>query len=127
MKELRRALRLKCPNCGEGRLLASWLKLRTRCEYCGLIYDRGESDYFIGAYTLNLIVAELIVTSAIVIGIVLAWPNVPWNLLMYALVPLAVLAPLITFPYSRALWLAIDLSFRPPEPSDFSSEKAADR
>jgi len=120
VSEITRALRLRCPNCGEGRLLISWWKVRKTCERCGLHFDRGESDYFIGAYTINLIVAELIVVAAILGGMFLSWPNVPWTLLMYSLVPLAVLAPVLTFPYSRALWLAIDLRFRPPEPSDFS-------
>jgi hypothetical protein len=85
-----------------------------------LIFDRGEKDYFIGAYTLNLIVAELIVVAAILIGMILSWPDVPWDLLMYALVPLAVLAPFLTYPYSRSVWLALDLKFRPPEPNDFA-------
>lgn len=121
MKEVRRALRLRCPNCGAGRLLISWLKIRKRCDRCGLLFDRGERDYFIGAYTINLIVAELIVVAAILLGMVLSWPDVPWNLLMYALIPLALLAPILTFPYSRALWLAIDLHFRPPEAADFEA------
>ena len=100
-------------------MFASFLSMRQRCDVCGFIFNRGEHDYFIGAYTLNLIVAELIVVIAMVAGIILAWPDVPWNLLMYSLVPLALFAPLLTFRYSRALWLAIDLRFRPPEPSDF--------
>jgi uncharacterized protein (DUF983 family) len=120
VKHLLRAFRLRCPNCGTGRLFASWLKMRTMCDQCGLIFDRGEKDYFIGAYTLNLIVAELIVVFAILIGMVLSWPDVPWNTLMYALLPLAVLGPFLTYPYSRSVWLALDLKFRPPEPSDFA-------
>ena len=120
MNEIRRALRLHCPNCGQGRLLVSWWKVRKTCELCGLRFDRGENDYFIGAYTINLIVAELIVVAAILVGMALSWPNVPWTLLMYALVPLAVLAPVLTFPFSRALWLAIDLRLRPPEQQDFT-------
>lgn len=120
MKELSRALKLRCPNCGQSRLFASWLKMRARCEHCGFRFDRGEADYFLGAYTINLIVAELIVVAAILIGMFLSWPNVPWNVLKYALVPLALLAPVLTYPYSRSFWLAIDLRVRPPEPSDFN-------
>ena len=121
MNEIGRALKLRCPNCGNGKLLISWWKVRKSCERCGLIFDRGESDYFIGAYTLNLIVGELIVVVAIVIGIMLSWPTVPWTLIMYSLLPLAALTPLLTFPYARAVWLALDLRFRPPESKDFVS------
>ena len=91
------------------------------CDACGLLLDRGEHDYFIGAYTINLMAAELIVVAAILIGMVLSWPDVPWNLLMWGLLPLAVCTPLLTLPFARALWLAIDLKFQPPEPKDFAS------
>lgn len=97
--------------------------MRKSCAHCHLIFNRGEPDYFIGAYTINLIVAEVVVAGAIVAGIVLSWPDVPWNLLLYALLPLAVLTPLLTFRYSRSLWLALDLRFRPPEPSDFAAPR----
>ena len=98
--------------------------MRKRCDHCDILFDRGEPDYFIGAYTINLIVAELLVVGAIVIGIILSWPDVPWNVLMYSLVPLALLGPVLTFPFARAFWLAIDLALRPPEPSDFAADQA---
>jgi len=91
------------------------------CDSCGLLFDRGEHDYFIGAYTVNLIAAELIVVAAIVIGMILSWPEVPWDLLMWGLLPLAICTPLLLLPFARALWLAIDLKFQPPEPKDFAS------
>ena len=60
-----RGLRLRCPNCGKGEILASWFALRERCPYCGLVLDRGESDYFLGAYLVNLVAVELIVTAVL--------------------------------------------------------------
>lgn len=117
--QLWRALLLRCPNCGEGLQLRSWLKVKEHCDRCGLLFDRGEHDYFIGAYTLNLILAELIVTIAFVIGMIVTWPDVPWRGLMWGLFPLAIAAPIATLPYARSVWLALDLVFRPPEPSDF--------
>jgi uncharacterized protein (DUF983 family) len=32
---LRRGLALRCPNCGEGRLFAGFLKVSPHCEGCG--------------------------------------------------------------------------------------------
>jgi uncharacterized protein (DUF983 family) len=119
--EVVRAFRLSCPNCGKSGQLKSWLRVKPHCEHCGLKFDRGEHDYFIGAYTINLIVAELIVVITFVIGMLITWPDVPWDTIMWALVPLAVLAPVITLPYARSLWLALDLVFRPAEPADFIS------
>lgn len=120
--ELARALRLSCPNCGKSGQLKSWLKVKSSCENCGLRFDRGEHDYFIGAYTINLIVAELIVVIAFVIVMLVTWPDVPWDGMMWGLVPLALLAPVATLPFARSLWLALDLVFRPGEPTDFVSQ-----
>jgi hypothetical protein len=64
----------------------------------------------------------LIVVVAFVTGILITWPDVPWDRLMWALLPLAALAPIITLPIARSLWLALDLVFRPAEPSDFVSQ-----
>ena len=120
MRELSRAVRLRCPLCGEGGQLKSWLRVKPHCDQCGLRFDRGEHDYFIGAYTLNLIVAELIVVVVFVAGIMITYPEVPWNALMWGLLPLAVIAPAATLPLARSAWLAIDLSLRPAESSDYA-------
>ena len=116
-----RALRLRCPNCGKGKMFRRWVVVIAACSACGLRFNRGEDDYFIGAYTLNLIIAELIVVGAFVGVAFVMWPDVPWGKLPWALLPVAVLAPLITYPLSKSLWLGIDLLFRPPEPNDFTS------
>ena len=121
MNQLFRALKLRCPNCGAGKLFDSWIRMRGVCEHCRLKLDRGEHDYFIGAYTLNLIVAELMVVGAILLVMVATWPTVPWTAMMWSLLPLALLGPVVTLPFARSLWLALDLVFRPPEPSDFAT------
>jgi len=36
---LLRGLRCRCPRCGEGRLLQGFLRLRPRCEHCGLDFS----------------------------------------------------------------------------------------
>jgi len=40
-----RALRLRCPNCGRGRLFTSWLRMRSCCPVCGLELERSEEGY----------------------------------------------------------------------------------
>ncbi|HEX9446727.1 MAG TPA: DUF983 domain-containing protein [Dongiaceae bacterium] len=32
---VKRGLRLRCPNCGQGRLFRSFLKVNSHCEVCG--------------------------------------------------------------------------------------------
>ena len=98
-----------------------WVKSFERCANCGFRFDRAEPDYYIGAYTINLIVAELLVVGAMLIVMFSTWPDVPWETMPWALSGLAVLGPLVTYPFSKSLWLAIDLLFRPAEPKDFLS------
>ena len=108
-----RALGLRCPNCGRGRLLASWFRLRETCPSCGVWLER-EEGYFLGAMALNLVVSELVPTLVCVALLVVTWPNPPWSFLQVA-APLAMgLMPVLFFPFARMLWLALDWTFRPP-------------
>jgi uncharacterized protein (DUF983 family) len=116
---IRRALLRRCPNCGSSNIFRSYLHQRESCPRCHLRLDRGEPDFFIGAYTINLIVAEMLVFFGGLAVLRLTWPDVPWNALMYGLGALMVVAPIVLYPFSRQIWLAIDLTFRPAEPSDF--------
>lgn len=125
VQKVLRALRLRCPHCGRGRMFFRWVRTYSHCIECDFKYDRGEDDYYIGAYTLNLIFAELIVVAAMVFVIIRRWPDVPWTTLPWALASFAVLGPLITYPFSKSLWLAIDLLFRPAEANDFVSRPSA--
>ena len=114
-----RALLLRCPRCGRASIIRSWLSLKDRCPHCGLALERGErSDFWLGAYVFNLVAGELLA-----IGIPIAWmiassPNQPWTQIEILAVVLCVTLPFAFFPFSRALWLAWDLSFRPFEPGD---------
>lgn len=96
--------------------------MRRRCPSCGLILERGESDYFVGAYMLNLIIAELIIVGAMVVVLFVTWPTVPWTVMLWSLAGLTIPAAYATYPYSRSIWLALDLLFRPPEPADFAPD-----
>jgi len=107
-----RALRLRCPSCGEGTLFASWFSMRQRCPACGLRLERDEG-YFLGAMTFNLIAAELLFAGVMVAVLVSTWPSPPWDLLWVGSVVGMVLAPVVFYPFSKTLWLAFDLLFRP--------------
>lgn len=96
------------------------------CPSCALRLDRGETDFFIGAYTINLIVAELLVVFGGLAVVLLSWPDVPWRGLTWGLAVLMVVAPVVLYPWSRQLWLAADLIFRPAESADFATAAEAD-
>jgi hypothetical protein len=83
------------------------------CPRCHLLLDRGESDYFLGGYTVNFVASELVAVVGAGAGVVLTWPDVPWRLLTWILVLLMILAPVMFYPFAKTLWLALDLAFRP--------------
>jgi uncharacterized protein (DUF983 family) len=116
-----RALRLRCPHCGRGKLFSSWFRMRPRCPVCGLKVERGEEGYQVGSYMFNIVAAEL-VFAAVFVGIVLlTWPSPPWSLLEYGGIALMVIAPFVFFPFSKTLFLAFDLLFRPAAPDELTS------
>lgn len=119
-----RALKLRCPQCGGRGILKTWLRLREHCPTCGLKLDRGETDHFIGGYTVNFVAAELLLTAFLTLIVIVSWPTVRWNLILYGGTALMVVIPVLTYPFSRVLWLAIDLAFQPPVARDFESASA---
>ena len=99
------------------RLLGRALLLR--CPNCGILLERGEADYFLGAYTLNLIAVEILLAGAFLVVMVVTWPTPPWDALEYGGVALSILGAVLCYPFAKTTWLAVDLIFRPPHREDF--------
>ena len=114
-RAISRAIRRRCPRCGGGGIWTSFFRTRPECPHCRLRFDRGESDYFYGAYLLNFVAAELVPVIVFVVALIATWPAPPWNLLTAVTVVLAIVAPILLYPTTKALWLALDLIFRPRE------------
>lgn len=55
-----RGLRCRCPNCGEGRLFASFLKTRRACENCGEEFFHHRADD-LPAYLVVFVVGHVVV------------------------------------------------------------------
>jgi uncharacterized protein (DUF983 family) len=114
-----RAVRLRCPNCGGGPLFDRWVKTRARCPVCGIRLARGEEGYQVGSYMFNMVAAELIFALIFVAIVVYTWPTPPWTWLLYGGVLLMLIVPVLFYPFSKTLFLAFDLLFRPPTAEDF--------
>lgn len=122
----------RCPACGTGRLFSGWFRMADRCPGCGYQFAR-EEGFFLGAYVMNLVIAQ---------GLVMILAVIPTIIMLNAdpdasLVPVivggligAVLAPLFFYPFSKTLWVAIELTLRPideAEPSDVRLGRAIHR
>ncbi len=116
LRLLWRVLRLRCPRCGGGPVRRHWLRMRDRCGACDGMLARGEADHFLGAMLLNLVVGELLFAAVLVAILVATWPLPPWSALERWAPIGALAAPVVLFPFTKLLWLGVDLLVRPDTP-----------
>ena len=119
-----RALLLRCPSCGGGRIFRSFFTIKDECPSCGLRIERGESDYFVGAYLFNLIAVELILFFCVSGFVVVTWPDVPWTLLTWVTAVLMLAGCLLCYPFAKTTWLAVDLAIRPLSADELGAARA---
>ena len=113
-----RALRLRCPNCGKGRVLSGFNSVHDHCAVCGFRFTRSDDNYFSGAMFFGMMIGETLAVLAIGASIWVTYPNVPWSFLQYAIPVVLFGVMLALFPVSRVVWLAIDVALRPVEASE---------
>jgi uncharacterized protein (DUF983 family) len=113
---LRRGLVKRCPRCGEGHLFRTYWSIRDRCPRCGLRFVR-EEGYFTGVYLLNFTLV-LTVLFAMVMGFAVWRSGNPDGSVvgfLVAGVAVAVLVPILGYPFARTTWIALDLIMTPME------------
>jgi uncharacterized membrane protein YjfL (UPF0719 family) len=87
-----------------------------RCPRCGYRFER-EEGFWLGAFVINFAVTEG--TIGILLGVLIALEA---NSAHVDLVPviiaggmLALVTPLVFYPFARTIWAAIDLIMRPED------------
>ena len=113
---LRRAVRLRCPYCGQGPMFARWLRMFPKCSRCGLSFFR-ESGYYVGAMIINYAVTAALITSAYLLLLLL--PDVQGlsrEVKIGLWLGFAVLLSLALMRHSYSFWLAFDYWVEPWEP-----------
>ena len=112
---LKRAVLLRCPECASRGIFANPWALRKCCPRCGYQFVR-EDGYFLGAYALNLVVSLVVVLGAVLIILVRSDLSTLWQQVIA--VTATVAAPILFFPFSRTLWMALDLMAKGSKPDD---------
>lgn len=113
MGKLSHALKLKCPQCGQGELFAkksSMLDMITHCSQCGLKYEK-ETGFFYGAMYISYGINVATFVIALVIFYMVE-DNVDWRIYMSSYVLLTVFGIKWIFRLSRSLWLSIMVEFK---------------
>lgn len=120
----KRALRLRCPLCGEGKLFTGIISMNETCSHCDFKFER-EPGYFLGSSYINYGWTSLSLTFAyLILHVALGYPN------KYVVPPLVawfVLFPLFFHRYARAIWLAVDCFFDHTEISEVTQEASEAR
>lgn len=111
----------RCAVCGQGRLFRRWFRMIDRCPRCGLRFERIDG-HWTGDLGMNTIVTFTAVFLTLIVGFAVTYPDVPGVRLFVCAVAVAGLVPLVFFPFSKTLWLAIDLMMRPLEPDEVKPE-----
>lgn len=116
---LSRGLRKKCPVCGNGNLFDGWFKLKERCPSCGYSFAR-EEGYWVSAVIVNMAVIEALFLVLFLVVVIGSAPEVPWGPLIVLATAFNLLFPIFWYPFSKTIWMGIDLYFHPLETADRS-------
>jgi uncharacterized protein (DUF983 family) len=122
---MRRAVLLHCPWCGSRRtFIRKWFGKRDRCRTCGIRWRR-EEGFELGAVALNTALTFLVLGVGMTVGFVLTAPDIPVAPMVFSLIGIAVLMPIVIYPFTFTMWLAFDLAVHRPEAIELAEAAAA--
>jgi len=121
---LLRGSRRRCPRCGERDTVVSWFQPRKACPRCELRFAKEEGG-FLGAMTLNYLVAIGLWLVVLGVGVVMTVPDVPVAPLLVLSAVVLIGVPLWFYPRSKMIWAAVEFmvlrsepEYRPPVARD---------
>jgi uncharacterized protein (DUF983 family) len=107
---LRWGLTRRCPRCGAGHLFRHWFTLVPDCPRCHLHFER-EEGYWAGALAVNVGLTFGLFAVVFVALVAATVPEVPVAPLLAVLVPIVVVTPIVAYPFSKTIWMALDHAF----------------
>jgi uncharacterized protein (DUF983 family) len=113
-----RAMLARCPVCGEQNIWSeTYGQMVEDCPRCGYVFSR-EEGYWTGALIVAMAIVLILFFLIFVGGMVLFWPDVPWNALL--LISLVVIggAPFALYKQSKTIWVFLDQLVHPYDVSE---------
>jgi uncharacterized protein (DUF983 family) len=110
-RRIGRALARRCPRCGGRGIFRGYLRLRERCPSCGYEFA-AEEGFFLGVWVLNFAVSEgllFLTLLAYIFAMAATGGDVPLVPVFLVGGCVAVLAPLVFYPFAASTWAAIEL------------------
>lgn len=111
-RQLRRGVTKKCPRCGAGRIFAGFFRLKDNCPTCGYAFER-EEGYWTGAMIVNIAACEAWFALLFVGTLLATLPEVDWAPLLGVALLTNGLLPIVFYPRSKTIWMALDLYWHP--------------
>lgn len=107
-----------CPVCGRrSGLFRRWVLMAERCPRCNFKFERDEG-HFVGAVGMNTIMSFGLLLLALIVFFIATYPDIPAGPWVFGAAAVFGLVPVILYPISKTLWVAIDLVMRPLEPGE---------
>ena len=97
-------LRLRCPNCGQGKMFHGLFEMEKTCPVCHVRFERlsGES---IGGMVINLALAEVITIGGFFLVDMLTDIQPVQQLLFW--IPFTIIFCVLFYRHARAMWVAV--------------------
>jgi uncharacterized protein (DUF983 family) len=100
----------RCARCGHGHLFHRYFTMVDDCPNCALHFER-EPGYFAGALAINIMFVGALFLVVFVALLIATVPKVPVVPLLIILVPIAGFGPILYYPFSKTVWVAVDRAF----------------
>ena len=81
----------------------------------------------LGSLTVNTILTLGAILAVLVVGMVVTYPDFAVVPVVVACVAVAVVVPLVVYPFTWTIWGAVDLAMHPLQPAEIADADAARR
>ena len=95
-----------------------------RCRTCGIEWHR-EHGFELGPIALNSVFTLGLLAVGMAATFIITAPDFPVTALTLGLVVGAVVLPLLLFPFTNTLWMAVDLLLHKPDEQELAEAAAA--
>ena len=95
---------LRCPNCEQGRMFSSFLRLNPTCPHCGVRFERSSGES-LGGMMLNLVFGELVTIGGFFISEWLFHPPLLFQIVFWVLFNITFCV--VFYRPARALWICV--------------------
>ena len=95
-----------------------------RCRTCGIVWHR-EHGFELGPIALNIVITFGALAAGMVVAFIATAPDFPVTQLTIGFVIGAIVIPVLAFPFTNTLWMAVDLFTHKPDEHELAQAAAA--